>query len=101
MTATPVDFRGAHDHDVRTNVKVLRFSPRTGQVRNPGTDSYPSKQVICISGGNGEVRAPKALDYRRIYTNDLTVFVKQRAGGTAECRRGIMNDLVLKYAPYV
>jgi hypothetical protein len=73
----------------------LRASPLSSPL------SYPSKQVICISGGNGEVRAPKALDYRRIYTNDLTVFVKQRAAGTAECRRGIMNDLVLKYAPYV
>lgn len=35
------------------------------------------KQIGCVSGGNGEIRAAKAPKDREIYSNDLTVSIKQ------------------------
>jgi hypothetical protein len=35
------------------------------------------KQIGCVSGRNGEIRAAKALKDCEIYSNDLTVSIKE------------------------
>ncbi len=59
------------------------------------------KQVDCIPGGNGKIRASEVRDDCDIYSNNFPVAVKERPARTARCRRGIINDLVFKDVPYM
>src|ERR1700756_3651338 len=59
------------------------------------------KQVGCISGRNGKIRAAEVLDHCHVYSNHFPVAVKERLARTARCRRGVINDLVLKDVPYM
>lgn|SRR6516162_5227190 len=80
ITRTPTPSRSINERAGGGQSKLgltLHAVPRQANSAGGSETLNLLKQIGCVSGGNGEIRAAKAPKDREIYSNDLTVSIKE------------------------